>query len=273
MASTDLFPITAAQALTYGLREGRIPGIISQAGQSGRILERQVRPDQKTFSLPYRCTTDQLEQVRDFYDRFKGLNQYFIWQHPVWFNNAGTLTARKFPVHWLGPFEHELAGHEAHDVFLNLVEAIGKTMETADYPSFTAGVPAVFLEESHPEARAVVGTWTTETNANNHGAATNNGKTNINTNTTDYYRWIYSGYGFRLWVRKASNLGILKVLHDGIDLGNVDLYNASSQAAAALLTKADVPLGMHTVDVKATNTINVSSSGATIIADAIEVIA
>jgi len=273
LSSTDSFPIAASAGLTYGLEETKLTGALIQLAESGKRYERQKRADQRTWRAGYYLTSDQLEQVRAFYDQFHGKDEYFIWTRPAWANNAGPLTDRKFPVHWAGPAPQVLfAGHEFLQVQIELAEAIGRAMETADYPVFTSGFETFFIEESHAvRAAAVTGTWSTETNSNNHGPASNNGKTNANTNTTDKFRYTYFGYGFRYWARKASNLGILKVLLDDVDLGNVDLYNASGVAAAALLTKTDVALGLHRVDIKATNTKNASSSGNTIVSDAVEV--
>ena len=73
-----------------------------------------------------------------------------------------------------------------------------------------------------------------------------------------------------MWARKDTDLGIVKVLLDDVDLGNVDLYAAAAVDSAPLLTRLDVPLGLHTVKLRATNTRNGSSSANTIAADAIE---
>ena len=83
---------------------------------------------------------------------------------------------------------------------------------------------------------------------------------------------MYAGYGFRLWSRRAANLGIVEVLLDGVSLGNLDFYSASAQGAQPILTRLDVPLGLHTVKLKATSAININSSGATIVADALEIL-
>jgi hypothetical protein len=88
----------------------------------------------------------------------------------------------------------------------------------------------------------------------------------------------YYGYGFRYWARKALDLGIVEIFlsqdagkANYVSLGNVDLYAAADADAAALLTKADVPLGEHRVKVRITHTKNGASAGYAGILDAIEV--
>lgn len=90
--------------------------------------------------------------------------------------------------------------------------------------------------------------------------------------TTDAFVFLYAGYGFRLKGRKGPALGIYQVLLDEVSLGNVDLYNAGDTGPVVLLTKLDVPLGLHRVKIKATNTKNALSTANTITADAVEIL-
>jgi hypothetical protein len=145
------------------------------------------------------------------------------------------------------------------------------------YPSNWAR-DAIFWEQNDDFGNArtkQTGVWTPATNANAHGAATDE-LTNTNLNTTDMVELVYTGYGFRLWARKDSNLGIFSVqtTRDGaaeVASTNVDLYAAAPAAAAAVFTSTNMVLGKHRVIITATNTKNASSSAKTILFDAIEI--
>jgi len=266
VSENDLFPLDPDFVLTERLD----PGVLRQRAASGRELQRFLKAPQRLFELHFRRrSTDEVEQIRDWYARFQA--DFFNWVHKTYANNSGTYLARRFPVLFAAEPECELVGHESWNIGLQLLEAVGRPVATGAYPDPAAGHASFFIEEDDGLAQAVSGSWPIAANANAHGTPAQDA-TNANTNTTDKFRFTYAGYGFRLWARKASNLGILRVLVDETDLGAVDLYAASPAAAAALLTKADLPLGIHRVDVKATNTKNASSSANTIVADAIEAI-
>ena len=174
---------------------------------------------------------------------------------------------RFFPVRFAAPVRHRLAAHESHDIEVDLIEVVGVTLDEVHHPDpLDLSTSTSFLEET--EGTALVGSWTDPGYVPDaHGGGERN---NVNTNTADEFAFTYSGYGFRLWARKDTDLGICKVLLDDVDLGNVDLYAAAAADSAALLTKLDVALGLHTVKVRATNTKNGSSSANTIVADAVE---
>ncbi len=166
---------------------------------------------------------------------------------------------------FFGQPRFDLLAHEAWDMQVVLVDRVGSSL--FQYPDPLAGHESVFLEES--EGLALAGTWTTAAHANAHAA---NEASNPNTNTTDAFQWAYAGYGFRLWARRDADLGILEVLLDGASLGTLDLYAASPTVVQPLFVKLDVPLGLHTVQLRATNSRNAGSSANTILADALEVL-
>lgn len=265
MGATDNFPISTAQGLVYGMEENVLSGVVESVADSGRVFGRRKRADQRAWRATYRLATEQLRQLREFYDRFRGPGQYFLWTRPAWFTNSGALTDRVFGVHWAAPPAVVAQHHENYDVEISLIEAVGVSL--ASYPDPAAGHPSHFQEET--AGFAVAGVWTPASHANAHGGAE---KTNPNTNTSDRFRFVYSGYGFRVWARQAPDLGVVEMLLDGVSLGSVDLYSVTAVASAVQLTKLDAPLGLHTVELKATNTKNASSSANTILADAIEVI-
>ena len=265
MPENDLFPLDP----DFVLAERLDPGVLRQLAASGRDLQRLLKAPQRLFQLHFRRrSTDEVEQIRDWHARFQ--HDYFRFNHKTYSNNAGAYLARHFPVIFVEEPQYELALNEAWNIEVSLLEAVGRELPTANYPDPAAGHPSFFLEEDHATlAKALSGSWTIAAQANAHAAQE---RTNSNLNTTDAFQFLYAGYGFRLWARKDTNLGILKVLLDEADLGNLDLYAAAPAASAALLTKTDVPLGIHRVKLLATNTKHASSSANTIVADAIEAI-
>lgn len=174
---------------------------------------------------------------------------------------------RFFLVTFLEEPDYEPVGNEAWDIHLALEEQAGEALLDYQYPDPNDGIATTFLEEDHPRGVVLAGTWNVSGDTKAHGG---NHRTNANTNTTDAFQWTYYGYGFRLWGKKNTNLGIAQILLDGASLGNVDFYSATNDESAPVLTKLDVKLGLHTVKVKATNTKNASSSANTIPADALE---
>ncbi len=177
---------------------------------------------------------------------------------------------RFFPVQFVGEPEDELAGYDTYEVRLLLQETAGEGLLDYQYPDPLDGIETGFLEENDSLAAILAGTWNLIGDSKAHGE---NHRTNANTNTTDAFQWTYWGYGFRLWAKKNTNLGIAQVFLDGASLGNVDFYSASNDESAPVLTKLDVALALHTVKIQATNTRNGSSSANTIPADAVEAMA
>ena len=260
MAETDQFPLDA----DYVVPDVWTEGVIRSFSDSRRQFARLKSAPQRFWNLEFRSRpTSEKDQVISFYRRLE--KSYFRWAHKVYSILSGAYVIRYFPVEFAGPPATELVANNCWDLRVVLVEAVGRPLPAAMYPDPTAGHPSVFQEET--ELTKTQGTWTQQSQGNAHGGAE---KTNANTNTTDYALWVYAGYGFRLWARKANNLGILQLFLDDVSLGNVDLYAATAQAAAAIHSKLDVPLGLHRVKIKATNTRNGSSSANTIIADALE---
>ncbi len=184
---------------------------------------------------------------------------------------APPFVPRIFPVTFASEPPDRLAFNEDYESGLSLLEAPGAALPFSLYPKFSDYQNGgSFLEEGAGVAGS--GTWTDNVNSNAHGAGVGE-KVNTNLNTSDFFYWIYSGYGFRLYARKGPDLGIFELFLDGVSQGTIDLYVGSAAAAAALFTKLDLPLGLHVVKLKATNSKNASSSAKDIVADAIEVIA
>ena len=268
MPGTDLFPLEP----DYALAEDEQDGVLREASLGGALTERIFAPPRRIFTLEFRNRkTDDVETVRAWKREFAA--QFFRFDQKVYLNISGTYRTRSFPVHWLADtLPRKLEGYERWDFQVQFVEAVGEALPTANYPDPANGDQSFFMEED--KGAAVAGTWTLSgADANFHPpGGTGKMKENANTNTTDYFRFIHPGYGFRIWAPKGPTRGIFKVKLNGTDLGNVDQYNASIVASAVLFTKLDVPLGLHTVDLFATNTKNASATGQLITADALEVI-
>ncbi|MFQ5817980.1 MAG: hypothetical protein ACE5H2_08505 [Terriglobia bacterium] len=259
MAATDLFPLEA----DYALAQPWSAGIVRAVAESGRQLARLKRAPQRVFRLVFRQRpTSEKLQLEDWYRRFE--RDFFNWRHAVWqVKPDGSYLERYFAVEFAGPPQIELVANEAHDMEVALVEAVGRALFA--YPDPAMGHPAAFQEED--ATSKTQGTWSLVADATAHGG---NEKQNTNLNTTDFALWVYAGYGFRLWARNGPDLGIFEVLLDDTSLGNVDLYAAAAAGAQPVFTKLDVPLGVHRIKLRATNTKNAAATGQIILADALE---
>ena len=261
MAETDIFPLEA----DYSVVTRWTDGVLRAVADSGRSFERLKRAPQRLFELDFRARpTAEVTQLLGWWRRFE--RDFFVFEHKVHSlsSDQTVYLSRFFAVMFAGPPEYDLVANEAYDLRVRLVEAVGRPLNS--YPDPDAGHESVFLEEDKGSVAA--GAWTQAAQASAHGGAE---RTNTNLNTTDAFQWVYAGYGLRLWSRRAANFGIIGVVLDGVSLGNLDLYSASAIGAQPILTKLDMPLGLHTLKLKATGAININSSGATIVADAIEV--
>lgn len=265
MAETDLFPDIGWD---YPLDVPTIDGVLRQKAGDGSIQSRIQLPDVRLFELARRdATTDEREQIEAFHRRLQA--GFFRFDHKVWVDDGGTLRTRSFPVMFAGPPQVGLAHNQSWPITVTLIEAVGKPLPAGSYPDPALGFTSFFIEEDDPQrAVALAGSWTANPSAFHHDG---DAFINPNTNTSDAFQFIYAGYGFLLWSAKFNNKGIVEVFLDEVSLGTVDLYAAASTSSAPLLTKLDVPLGIHRVKLKATNTKNAASSAKTIIADAIEV--
>lgn len=258
MAATDIFPLDPDYTLAQPWSEGIIRGV----ADSGRQLARLKRAPQRLFRLVLRQRpTREKLQVEDWYRRFE--RDFFTWRHAVWqVKPDGSYLERYFAVEFVAPPQIELVGNEAYDLEVTVLEAVGRALFA--YPDPVAGHPSVFLEDA--ALSKTQGSWSDVASASSHGGAH---KQNANTNTTDFALWVYAGYGFRLWAQRG-NFGIFEVLLDDASLGTVDLYSAAPLASSPVFTKLDVPLGLHRVKLRATNTKNIASTNPTILADALE---
>lgn len=262
MPETDIFPL----APDYPVSRRLLTGVLESVAESGRRFARLKRAPRLRHELELRArSTKEKLQLEEWYRRFE--KSWFGFHDPVFAVNpdSGAYLERYFSVEFAAQPEYELVAHEAWNLRVDLVDRVGAAL--FQYPDPAAGHQSVFREES--DAASVSGTWMTGAQANAHGGSESN---NPNTNSSDAFQWSYAGYGFRLWSRRAGNLGIVEVLLDAVSLGTADLYAAAAVPAQPVFTKLDVPLGLHTVKLKATNSKNASSSANMILGDALEIL-
>lgn len=260
MSETDIFPLTPSYPITRRV----LGGTVDVEAGSGRRVSRLARAPRLVHELELHLSTAEKQQLEEWYRRFE--TSFFSLLDPVFGEDpGGGFLERYFSVEFAAPPDFELLLNDFWRARLALVDRVGAPF--FQYPDPDAGHKSVFLEET--EGLAVAGTWSQGASSLAHGGER---KFNSNLNTTDAFQWVYGGYGFRLWVARASNIGILELLLDDVSLGTVDLYNSESEVSAPRFTKLDVPLGLHRVKIKATNTKNPSSSSQGILADAIEVL-
>ena len=153
----------------------------------------------------------------------------------------------------------------AVDVFIESTKGLTYNTTTRIYPAPGDGHPTAFIDET--DGAALAGTWTLAANAN---ARLGKHRSNANSNATDAFQFIYSGYGFALVAERSSAYGIAKIYLDGVEVGRLDLYATSAQPAGRVFERWNVPLGLHRVKIEATNTKNSAASANTIVADAVE---
>ncbi len=262
MPENDIFPL----APDYPVSRRLLAGTIGSTADSGRRFTRLKRAPRLIHELELRARpTREKTQLEEWYRRFE--KSWFSFLDPVFavHPDTGAYLERYFSVEFSSQPQFELVANEAWDLRVVLVDRVGAAL--FQYPDPVAAHQSVFLEES--EALALAGAWTTAAHANAHAGSE---ASNPNTNSTDAFQWTYAGYGFRLWARRDTDLGIAEVLLDAVSLGTLDLYSATAVAAQPLFTKLDVPLGLHTLQLKATNSKNASATAQAILADALEIL-
>jgi hypothetical protein len=202
MSEVNILNPTAAHALNpdYGFQiEESDPVIVQVAG--GPLYQRDVDVRGRVYSLGWlnRLLADIMtlrQWSRQYRDGF--FTYYDIEQ------------ARYFTGKFLNSLKITGGGNDQYSAQGIFVEIPNLAMST--YPSNWAR-DAIFWEQNDDNGFArtkQTGVWTPATNANAHGALTDE-LTNTNLNTTDMIELVYIGYGFRLWARKDSNLGIFSV--------------------------------------------------------------
>ena len=115
---------------------------------------------------------------------------------------------------------------------------------------------------------AVSGTWTLTTDAL---AQSGSHFSNAGAVTTDLAAYVYAGYGFQFWAPTGPAYGQASILLDGVAVGTVDFYSAAPAQSTMLLQQQNVCLGIHTVGLQPLNSKNSSSSGTTVLWDALKV--
>lgn len=260
MGASDIFPVTPI----YPIQRDYLPGIVYDEADSGRGVSRLKRAPRRIHHLQFEITPDQKQQIEQWYDQFA--NSFFTLYDPVFgrkTDGSGAAIERYFSVRFSQQPTYTLKQNLVWDVQCDLTDVLGVALY--EYPDPDAGHLSTFIEETDGFAQA--GVWGTDLGAVNHGGSD---VSNAGNNTTDTFTWIYGGYGLRIWARKEPNFGKMKLFVDGTNLATIDLYAAAETAASAVFSKLDLPLGLHTVQLVATNTKNGASSDTIIVADALE---
>jgi hypothetical protein len=262
MPVNDTFPLEIGD---YGFQRSPLPTVVISEADSGRRAVRLKRAPRllHRITMKNRPTSDRL-LLEQFYRQFE--RGWFSLHDPIAIKTTDDMLERFYSVEFQMPPQYQIDGFETWQISCELVDKVGVAL--FQYPDPDAGHPSTFLEEDSDLLTVVAGTWTAAAQALAHAESE---RTNVNTNTTDAVTWSYGGYGFRVWSRTGPGLGKLGLYLDGALLTTLDLYAAADTAAQAVFTKLDVPLGLHVVQLSATNTKNASATGQVIVADALEV--
>jgi len=279
LAETDVLNPNASDPTnpSMGYVFGRPQGIVLEQAASGKVYGRfragRGHVYELTWSAVEKTTMEKLKQWAEQYE----LGFFTFVDHERSRRYSGRFVPDRSG---RGPLDITPLANNLWNIAGTFEEMPGKAMQT--YPSDWLN-HAKFIEERDDDladTAAFVGTWTLEAaHANFHpSGGAGRAYSNANTGTTDTAKIKYFGYGFRLWSRKNSNLGIFEVsvkrVRDGVTVvaaTNIDLYAAADTASAVLHTSQSLALDWYEVQLKATNTKNASSSGNTIYFDAIEV--
>jgi hypothetical protein len=90
-------------------------------------------------------------------------------------------------------------------------------------------------------------------------------------NGGDWACYEYRGYGFRLYMLKGPEFGQFDLSIDGVDVGAIDLYDATDVGPQIVATYQSLPLDIHRVQAACNGTKNVSASGTNVSWYALEV--
>jgi sugar lactone lactonase YvrE len=138
------------------------------------------------------------------------------------------------------------------------------TLHSIDAFVVTAGDPpaAGTYQESSPHL-VFAGTWTTTPNpGDNGGAAASSTSANASVDLT------FRGTSIRWQSHRQPDGGIGAVFIDGVKVGTIDLYAASTVLKQTVYAKHDLAPGTHTIRVARTGNKNASSSGTILVLDA-----
>lgn len=111
---------------------------------------------------------------------------------------------------------------------------------------------------------AFSGNWTRPASiqVDDGAVRTPNSLQNLDANIGDSVTHEYRGYGFRLWMNQGPTYGSISVVVDGVTQGTVNLYAEVEQGPQAVFTLAELPLGLHRVQVViANNNVQVIGGG------------
>lgn len=200
------------------------------------------------ISRSFKC----VQRIKQFFEQYEdGFFTIIDW------DGGG----RHYVGHFTGRFPIVQMGNDRYDVRgLTFEEIPGVPM--IEYPNDwdRDAVARRPISDYGDQMLAVSGTWVQQqqTDANNVTVSIlyNSG------HAGDWATYEYRGYGFRLYMRQASDCGQVQVELDGAVLGTVDLYSAVDLGPQIVFERGTVPLDLHRVKVVVLGTKNGAASAA-----------
>lgn len=140
MASTDTFPLDP----DYVVTEQYDDGMLRTASLGGKAFNRLVRAPRRQFRLEFRGRpTSDKESLLSFYRELEA--SYFSFDHPAYVLDGGAPVERTFPAFFAAPPRFDHVANDCYDMTADLIEAIGCTLESGDYPDPTDGNPTATI--------------------------------------------------------------------------------------------------------------------------------
>jgi hypothetical protein len=90
--------------------------------------------------------------------------------------------------------------------------------------------------------------------------------------TGNYIQYAFSSNGIKVYANNTPDAGIVDILLDGKDMGNIDLYSADYNLNTLVYTNLNLTSGSHTIKMVVTGNKNSQSTGATIYFDSLETV-
>lgn len=121
----------------------------------------------------------------------------------------------------------------------------------------TSNSPAGQTTEWGGWTRKVVGTWNSNIQEYNHCISSDN--------AGEYMEWEFEGNHIKVMGMRRNDLGMAKIILDGVDQAVVDLYNATTVKDIVMFEKKGLSKEKHTIRIETTGSRHTSSKGTKII--------
>lgn len=150
--------------------------------------------------------------------------------------------------------ESDNPGAEVILDYMVLEPTEGKLQSTG---ASTSNSPSNQTTEFGGWTRKVVGTWSSNIQEDNHCISSDI--------AGEYMEWEFEGNHIRVMGMRRNDLGMAKIILDGVDQAVVDLYNATTVKDVVMFEKKGLTKDKHTIRVETTGSRNLSSKGTKII--------